>query len=134
MFFQAFKTSLIISRAVSEFAPESSRLDRYRNEIASKLSAVPPSKANSNGLRLLRSLAAVAPRIESDVIFLPQQRAVYVVQTLQSWFGSDEDIDEAVERDATLIVYYLAPLIQSIQGSHWEFVLDLLESNLEVGC
>ncbi|GJJ10582.1 hypothetical protein Clacol_004809 [Clathrus columnatus] len=128
---QAFRTSLVISRAISEFASESQKLDRLRNELASKLSAVSPSKANTNGVRLLRGLAAVAPHPDSDVIFLPQQRAVYVVQTLQTWFGSDEDMNDAVECDATLVVYYLALLLQTVQGSHWEFILDLLENNLE---
>jgi E3 ubiquitin-protein ligase listerin len=128
----ALQTSLAISLAVIEVAPEPSRLDRYRNELASKLSGVPPSKANTTGFRLLRCLSAVAPDPESDVIFLPQQRAVFVVQTLQAWMGSDEDLEERVESEVTLMLFNLVPILQSIQGAHWDFILDLIESNIEV--
>ncbi|KAF8531403.1 hypothetical protein JB92DRAFT_2851839 [Gautieria morchelliformis] len=128
---QALQTSLAISLAVIEVAPEPSRLDRYRNELASKLSGIPPSMANTTGFRILRCLSAVAPDPESDVIFLPQQRAVFVVQTLQAWMGSDEDLEERVESEVTLVLFNLVPILQSIQGAHWGFILDLIESNLE---
>ena len=127
----ALQTSLAISLAVTEFAPEPLKLDRYRNELASKLSGISPAKANTTGLRLLRCLSAVAPAAESDVIFLPQQRAVYVVQALQTWMGSDEDLDENVESEVTLILYSLVPILQNVQGAHWDFIMDLIESNLE---
>lgn len=126
------QTSLAISLAVTEFAPEPPKLDRYRNELASKLAGVPSNKANDIGLRLLRRLSAVAPNPESDVIFLPQQRTLYLVQTLQAWMGSDEDLNEGVEGEITRILFNLAPILQHVQGSHWEFVMDLIESQIEV--
>ena len=107
------------------------KLDRYRNELASKLSGIPSEKANTTGLRLLRCLSAVAPNPESDVIFLPQQRAVYVVQALQAWMGSDEDLDEDVESEVTLVLFNLVPILQNVQGGHWDFIMDLIESNIE---
>jgi hypothetical protein len=76
----------------------------------------------------------VAPDPESDVIFLPQQRAIFLVQALQSWMGSDEDIDEAVEIEVTKILADLAPILLGLPGAHWEFVMDLIESNIEVDC
>ena len=126
------QTSLAISLAVTEFTPEPPRLDRYRNEIASKLSGIPSSKANTTGLRYLRCLSAVTPDPESDVVFLPQQRAVYLVQAIQTWMGSDEDLDETVASEVTLTLFNLAPILQNVQGAHWDFIMDLIESNLEV--
>ncbi|KAF8580184.1 hypothetical protein K439DRAFT_1357639 [Ramaria rubella] len=127
----ALQTSLAVSLAVTEFAPEPLKLDRYRNELASKITGVSSSKVNTSGLRLLRCLSAVAPNPETDIIFLPQQRAVYLVQTLQAWIGSDDDLNESVENEITLILFNLAPILQNVQGAHWEFIMDLMESNIE---
>ena len=128
----ALQTSLAISFAVIESALEPPKLDRYRNELASKLSGIPPNKANTTSLRLLRRLSAVAPDVESDVIFIPQQRAVYLIQAVQAWMGSDEDLDEMVASEVTLALFNLAPILQNVQGAHWDFIMDLIESNLEV--
>ncbi|KIJ37270.1 hypothetical protein M422DRAFT_33818 [Sphaerobolus stellatus SS14] len=127
----AHQTSLAVALAVAEFAPEPPRLDRYRNELASKISGVSASKANSAGYRFLRSLNAIAPDPESDVIFMPQQRAVFLVQALQGWMGSDEDIDEGVEVEVTKVLADIAPILLGLQGAHWEFIMDLVESNIE---
>ena len=107
------------------------KLDRYRNELASKLSGISSGKANTTGFRLLRCLSAVAPNPESDVIFLPQQRAVYLVQALQAWMGSDEVLDEKVECEVTFVLFNLVPILQNVQGAHWDFIMDLIESNIE---
>jgi len=126
------QTTLAILSSITEFAPEPQRMDRYRNEIASDIIGVPPSKANQEGFILLRRLAAVAPDSESDVVFLPQQRAVNVVKTCQAWVVSDEDIDEDVESMMTLLFTHLAPILQNVPGNHWEFIFDVIENNLEV--
>lgn len=75
----------------------------------------------------------MAPDPESDVIFLPTPRAVNLIKSCQQWIASDEDIDEAVENELTLLFIHLAPIIQNVVGSHWDFIFDVLENNLEVG-
>jgi len=126
------QTTLAILSSITEFAPEPLRMDRYRNEIASEILGVPASKANTAGVILLRRLAATAPDSESDIAFLPQQRAVNVVKTCQAWVVSDEDIDEEVESMITLLCIHLAPILQNVAGNHWEFIFDVIENNLEV--
>ncbi|PFH48098.1 hypothetical protein AMATHDRAFT_66268, partial [Amanita thiersii Skay4041] len=125
------QTSMTITSALAESAPETQRLDRYRNELAASLLGIPPSRANTEGLLSLRKLAATAPDPDSDVIFLPQHRAMNVVKSCQQWISSDEDIDEAVESAMMQLFIHLAPILQGVSGSHWEFIFDIIESNLE---
>ena len=85
---------------------------------------------------ILRKLAAVAPPVDSDVVFLPQQRAVNVIKTCQQWVASDDDdVGEDVECVMTLVFAHLAPILQHVAGNHWGFIFDVVENNLEVrGC
>ncbi|KAG6811117.1 hypothetical protein H0H92_008917 [Tricholoma furcatifolium] len=125
------ETTMAIVFAISNFAPEPTRLDRYRNELAASLLGIPPTKANVEGLLALRKLSASAPNPDSDVVFLPQPRAVNITKACQQWITSDEDIEEDVISAITLILYHLAPILQDISGAHWELVFDIMENNLE---
>lgn len=108
------------------------RLDRLRSEIASNLSGVPPDRASTDGIRLVRQLVAVAPAADSDAALLPQQRAVFLLQALQKWIASDESMEDDMDALLLAVCYHLAPVVQSIPGAHWDFIFDLIESNLEV--
>ncbi|KAJ7154581.1 hypothetical protein C8R46DRAFT_1117799 [Mycena filopes] len=122
---------IAVVAAISASTLEPPRLERYRNELAADLLGVPPSKANTQGLLTLRKLAASAPGVDSDVVFLPQQRSVNIFKACQQWIASDEDIEEEVESAMTLVFFYLAPLLQNVPGTHWDLIFDVLESNLE---
>lgn len=128
---QAPQTFMAIISAVTEFAPEPSSLDRYRNELASELLGFPASKANHEGLLLLRKLAAMAPDPDSEIIFLPQQRAVNVMKTCNEWITSDEEVDDVLSQ-MTLISSDLIPIVQNVPGSHLDLIFDLIVSDLEV--
>ncbi|KAH9035965.1 hypothetical protein EDB84DRAFT_1659282 [Lactarius hengduanensis] len=123
--------SLAIVTCVTQLGSEPTRLDRYRNELAAGILGIPPSKANTDGLLLLRRLVATAPDPESEVVFLPQPRAVNFVKACQGWVSSDEDIDEDVESEITNVFFHLVPILQNVSGSHWEFIFDVIENNLE---
>ncbi|KAH9005649.1 hypothetical protein EDB86DRAFT_3177955 [Lactarius hatsudake] len=123
--------SLAIVTCVTQLGSEPTRLDRYRNELAAGIFGIPPSKANTDGLILLRRLVATAPDPESEVVFLPQPRAVNFVKACQGWVSSDEDIDEDVESEITNVFFHLVPILQNVSGSHWEFIFDVIENNLE---
>ncbi|EIW76996.1 hypothetical protein CONPUDRAFT_157270 [Coniophora puteana RWD-64-598 SS2] len=138
------QTALTIVAALTTHAPEPARLDRYRNELAADALGIKPAQAATSGLLLLRRLVATAPDPESDVVFLPQQRAVNLMRVCQAWIAGagddddeeeDEDEDEGglegVESVMTLLFYHLAPIVQNVAGAHWDLVWDVVENNLE---
>jgi len=129
---EAPEISLVITLCVARFGSEPPRLDRYRNELAAGVLGITASKANTDGLLLLRRLAATAPDPDSDIVFLPQPRAVNFVKACQGWITSDADIDENVESEITNVFFHLVPILQNVSGSHWDFIFDLIENNLEV--
>ena len=53
------------------------------------------------------------------------------MKACQAWITSDEDIDEDVEAQMTQLFVHLAPILQTVSGSHWDFMFDLMENNLE---
>jgi hypothetical protein len=123
---------LSINLAIVQNGPETQALDRYRNEIASAITGVPPRRANNEGVLLLRQLLALAPQPESDAAFLPPTRAVQVLHTIQKWITSDEEIDPVIESQTAGLLLHLAPIVQSLPGAHWDFAFDLIENTLEV--
>lgn len=125
-------TAQIIISCVAALNLESPRLDRIRNELASRLSAIRPTAANTEGLPLLRILNASAPPPDSDASFLPQQRTIFVFQTLQKWIETNDDIAEEIESQLAEFFLNVAPIIQSMPGAHWDFIQDVVESNLDV--
>jgi hypothetical protein len=128
----AAQTSLSIHSALVQNGLETHALDRYRNEIASDITGVSPRRANNEGVLLLRHLLALAPHPESEVAFLPPTRAVQVLQTIQKWITSDEEIDSVIESETAGLLIHLAPIVQSLQGAHWDFAFDLMENTLDV--
>ena len=125
-------TSLAIVFSITRYAPEPARLDRFRNELAAGTLGIPASKANTEGLWLLRNLAASAPDPESDVAFLPQPRAVNLIKACQQWITSDEDLEEDVQCEMTLVFAPLVPILSNVPGAHWDLIFDVVENNLEV--
>ncbi|EJF63887.1 hypothetical protein DICSQDRAFT_145362 [Dichomitus squalens LYAD-421 SS1] len=124
-------TSLAIIFSITRYAPEPTRLERFRNELAAGTLGIPASKANTEGLWLLRNLAASAPDPDSDVVFLPQQRAINLIKACQQWITSDEDLEEDVQSEMTLVFASLVPILSNVPGGHWDLVFDVVENNLE---
>lgn len=119
--------------AVKPLLLETPRYERYQNELASQLAGVPSSAASTKGLPLLRLLLATAPPLDAPIIFLPQQRTMFLIQAMQRWIGSDDDLEEEILASVAELFLHLAPIVQELSGSHWELVFDVVESNLEVG-
>ncbi|SCV69490.1 BQ2448_2510 [Microbotryum intermedium] len=111
---------------------ESPRFERYQNELAANLAGVPPSAASGKGLAVLRVLLATAPPADAPVIFLPQQRSMFLIQSIQRWIASDEDLAEEIHTAVAELFIHLSPIIQDMSGSHWDLMFDIIEFNLEV--
>lgn len=125
-----------ILQCVTRLLQQSPRLDRCRNEFASRLTAVPITKAATEGLRLLQLLASTAPTDDSEDAFLPEQRTIFVMQHLNGWLTSTDDaaddLPEEVEARVCLLYSELCPILQSRPGAHWNSVFDMISNNLEV--
>lgn len=124
-------TSSIISAIVAS-GLDSPLLQRMRNEVASDATGVRSAQINEDGLRLLRLLLLLAPSQDSDITFLPSQRAINVVQAVERWIASDEEVEPSIESSMIALFSHFAPILQSISGRHWEFAFDLVENTLEV--
>lgn len=124
--------SMAIALSVADSGSEPLRLSRYRNELAANAMGVRPTRINTEGLWVLRRLVVTAPNPDSDVVFIPQTRAVNFVKACQQWVTSDEEIEEEVETQMTILFFHLAPILQHVPGSHWDFIFDVIENNLEV--
>jgi hypothetical protein len=129
--------SVAIVYATRDWLFERPRFQRYQNELASDLSAVPVARANSRGLPLLRLLVTAAPPTDSTSDFIPSHRAIFLLQNLAKWFTSEaddegEDMGDEVHTRLAELFLPLAPVLQNMNGAHWDFMFNVLESNLEV--
>ncbi|KAJ9093121.1 hypothetical protein QFC19_008464 [Naganishia cerealis] len=112
--------ALAIITAANKNLERSPRLDRLRNEMASQLTAVKLQNATTEGLRILRLLNAITPPEQSEDIFLPQQRTIFLMQHLNGWLLSEDeaadDITEEIEARIALLYSALAPIVQDVPG------------------
>ncbi|KAE8204435.1 hypothetical protein A4X06_0g1527 [Tilletia controversa] len=106
--------------------------ERLCNEAAARLAGVPPSKANTEGVALLRMANAIAPPPTSENAFIPQQRAIFLLQALQKWMASEEDLAEEINTLLASLFIHLAPIVQNVSGSHLDFFFDVIETNLDM--
>ncbi|GAA5950000.1 hypothetical protein JCM21900_001361 [Sporobolomyces salmonicolor] len=117
--------------AIKPILLETPRFERYQNELAATLAGVPSSSLLGKGLPLLGQLLASAPPLDAPIIFLPQQRTMFLIQAIQRWVASDEGLPEEVGAGVVELLGHLVAIVQELSGSHWDLVFDLIESNLE---
>ncbi|KDE03065.1 hypothetical protein MVLG_06425 [Microbotryum lychnidis-dioicae p1A1 Lamole] len=123
--------TLAIVHSIKDILIESPRFERYQNELAANLAGVVPSAASGKGLVILQLLLATAPPADAPVIFLSQQRSMFLIQNIQRWIASDEDLAEEIHVAVAELFVHLSPIVQDMSGSHWDLIFDVIESNLE---
>jgi len=126
--------SLAVLLAVKPFLVEAKSFETAQNRLASSLSGVPARQANEKGIPALKLLVASAPPADAAAVFIPQQRAMFVLRHVAGWLSSDEadDLDEEVEYRIAGLYTVLAPVVQSMPGAHWDSMFDLIETGLDV--
>ncbi|BGP46344.1 hypothetical protein JCM10450v2_002186 [Rhodotorula kratochvilovae] len=117
--------------AIKPVLLETPRFERFQNELAASLAGVKPHEIETKAAPLLRQLLAVAPALDAPVIFLPQQRSVFLLQAVQRWLSSDERIPPEAHAPLVEVLAHLAPIVQDLSGSHWDLMFDLVEGNLD---
>ncbi|BGP30376.1 hypothetical protein JCM10296v2_002130 [Rhodotorula toruloides] len=120
-----------ILHAIKPVLLDTPRFERYQNELAANLAGVQPSAIDVKAVPALRQLLAAAPPIDAPVIFLPQQRSMFLIQAISRWISSDEPISEELHAGIAELFCHLAPIVQDLSGGHWDLMFDLIETNLD---
>ncbi|KPV76129.1 uncharacterized protein RHOBADRAFT_53112, partial [Rhodotorula graminis WP1] len=123
--------SSAILYAIKPVLLETPRFERYQNELAAALAGIKPHEIENKAAPTLRQLLAVAPALDAPVIFLPQQRSVFLLQSIGRWLGSDERVPTEAQASLVEVLAHLAPIVQDLSGSHWDLMFDLVEGNLD---
>lgn len=57
-----------------------------------------------------------------------------MLRHIAGWLTSDDadDLDEEVETRIAEVYTALAPIVQDVQGAHWDAIFDLIETGLDV--
>ena len=126
--------SSAIFYAAKPIAGSSHIYDRLRNGAAAKLSDIRPTTSADHILRLFRTMVALAPPMDSELSIVPQQRAIFLLKDLEKWYSSEDDAEEHVEEASTRLaelLIHVLPVVQDVQGSHIDFIFDIIETNFD---
>ena len=123
---------MAVALSVAGSGSEPPRLVRYRNELAANAMGVCSTKINTEGLWILRRPIVTAPDPDSDIDFVSQTRAVNFMKACQQWVTSPPLLRYLRQSQMAVLFFYLVPILQHVPGSHWDFIFDVVENNLEV--
>lgn len=129
--FTAPNLACAVLYAIKSLLLETPRFERYQNELAADLAGVTPSNLDVKGPAALRQLLASAPPPDAPVIFLPQQRSMFLIQAITRWIASDEPVPDEMSAGLVELFCHLAPIVQDLSGGHWDLMFDLIETNLD---
>lgn len=116
--------------ATNDLVQESPLYERLRNQAASDLAGVKSKDASSKGALLLKNLMNLAPPLDSYTSLIPQQRAIFMLQTIQSWIASDEELPTEVFVRLAQAFTHVLPIVQEMPGNHLDLIIDIVEMNL----
>ncbi|PWN31235.1 uncharacterized protein FA14DRAFT_193136 [Meira miltonrushii] len=116
--------------ATNDLVQESPLYERLRNQAAADLAGVKSKDASSKGAVLLKNLMNLAPPFDSYTSLIPQQRAIFMLQTIQSWVASDEELPTEVFVRLAQAFTHILPIVQEIPGNHLDLIIDIVEMNL----
>lgn len=120
--------------AVRSVLLDTKPFETAQNRLANAVTTIPAKQASTKGIPALKLLIASAPPADAASVFLPQQRAMFVLRHLGGWLTSDDadDFGEEMEVRVAQLYIALAPIVQDLSGAHWDAISGLIESGLEV--
>ena len=112
----------------------SKTLETAQNRLANSLTTIKGKQAPKLGISAIRLLLASAPPQDAAEVFLPQQRALFVLRHVSGWMADDSvvDLPEKLEYYMTMLCFELAPIVQDLSGAHWDTIFDLVNNGLDV--
>ncbi|OCF39032.1 hypothetical protein I317_07169 [Kwoniella heveanensis CBS 569] len=137
---KAPQLALAIILAVKPILLDTKPFSLAQSRLANALTSVKPTAAavTKQGLPYLRLLIASAPPADAASVFLPQQRALFVLRHVNGWLTAEEDDDdeeaempEEVECRIAELETAVAPIVQDLSGAHWDGIFDLVENGLD---
>ncbi|WWD19092.1 hypothetical protein CI109_103550 [Kwoniella shandongensis] len=130
---RAPQLALAIILAIKPFMLDTKSFATAQNRLANAVTSIRASQVAKSGIPLLRILVASAPPADAASVFLPQQRALFVLRHVTGWLTSDDadDLPEEVEYRIAELETAVAPIVQDLSGAHWDGIFDLVESGLE---
>jgi len=126
--------ALAIILVVKPLLLDSKSFSTAQNRLANALTGIPVKQANTRGIPALRLVVASAPPPDAASVFLPQQRALFVLRHVSFWLIDDgaDDLAEEIEYRVAELYNAVAPIVQDRSGAHWDSIFDLMESGLQV--
>ncbi len=126
--------AVAIILAIKPIMQDSRSFSTAQNRLASALTTIPTRQISKAGIAHIRLLNATAPPQDAASLFIPQQRAIFVLKHVSGWLvdEDDEGMSEDVEWRVLELYSYLGAVVQDLQGSHWDSIFDLVENGLEV--
>ncbi|WVR07509.1 hypothetical protein IAU60_004551 [Kwoniella sp. DSM 27419] len=133
---KAPQLALAIILAVKPILLDTKAFSLAQNRLANALTSVKPTYAGvtKQGLPYIRLLVASAPPVDAASVFLPQQRAIFVLRHVNAWLTAEDDegeMPEEVEFRIAELETAVAPIVQDLSGAHWDGIYDLVENGLD---
>jgi len=124
---QDIHRSIAILTGLGELLERTQEAEKLRNGLASDITGIPASKAGEAGLRKIVLLNAALPKPGQDTPPLPQQRAIFLIKHLLSWFEDEAfavNPSYSVIVEASKAIATILPVIKELYGEHWELLCE----------
>lgn len=124
---QDIHRSIAILTGLGELLERTQEAEKLRNGLASDITGIPASKAGQAGLRKIVLLNAALPKPGQDTPPLPQQRAIFLIKHLLSWFEDEAfavNPSYSVIMEASKAIATILPVIKELYGEHWELLCE----------
>ncbi|PUU79929.1 hypothetical protein B9Z19DRAFT_976980 [Tuber borchii] len=124
---QDIHRSIAILTGLGESLERTQEAEKLRNGLASDMTGIPASKAGEAGLRKIVLLNAALPKPGQDTPPLPQQRAIFLIKHLLSWFGDEAfavNPSRSVIVEASKAIATVLPVVKELYGEHWELLCE----------
>ncbi|KAG0636507.1 hypothetical protein HOY80DRAFT_1088364 [Tuber brumale] len=124
---QEIHCSTAILTGLGELLEHTKEAEKLRNGLASDITGIPASKAREAGLRKIVLLNAALPKPGQDTPPLPQQRAIFLIKHLLSWFEDEAfavNPSYPVIAEASKAITTVLPVVRKLYGEHWELLCE----------
>lgn len=124
--------SVTLMRGIRDHVHHTNLFQRYYAETSSLLSTIKAEDVNTAGLHLLEQMVVAVCPSQTEQQSMTPQRAVFTLQTMQSWADKCDDLSENAQSTMLHAMASFIDVVQNVHGKHWEFMMDLTEASIEV--